>query len=60
MVPDVVPRMATMTDDLVRECIAFCKAMGGVGCGEVVRPRTSGGLGGAGVLVGPTHKKGIA
>lgn len=34
VVPDVVARMATMTDDLVSERIAICKAMGGLGCGE--------------------------
>lgn len=34
-VPDVIPRMATMSEDLVCERIAVCKAMGGPGCGEV-------------------------
>lgn len=35
VVPDVVPKMAAMTDELVRELIAGYKPMGGLGCGEV-------------------------
>lgn len=34
VVPDVVPKMAAMTDELVRELIAGYKPMGGLGCGE--------------------------
>lgn len=39
VVPDVVPKMAAMADELLRERIAVCKAMGGLGCGEVVPGR---------------------
>lgn len=36
VVPDVVPRMAGMSDELVRQHITICKVMGGLACGEVV------------------------
>lgn len=39
VVPDVVPRIAGLSDELVRERITACKAMGGLACGEVVPRR---------------------
>lgn len=38
-VPDLIPKMATMSDDLVHECITVYKAIGGLGYGEVVSGR---------------------
>lgn len=34
-VPKVIPRMATLSNVVVRKHIAVCKAMGCLGCGEV-------------------------
>lgn len=33
--PDMIPRMAELSERLVHERIIVCKAMGGLGCGEV-------------------------
>lgn len=33
--PELIPRMAALSDVLVHELITGCKAMSGLGCGEI-------------------------